>query len=283
MDDSRIVAWVTLDRKLDRKVLPSGGSDAFELTARFVREAELVARLDHPNIVPVYDRGIERGCLWLAMGFIDGTDAAELIGRHPGSLPAGEAVRIVAGAASGLDEAHRVGLLHRDVTPANILIESRAGEPDPVNISDFGAARPIADTAALTEAGSVLATLDYAAPELLAGESFGHRADVYALGCTLFELLTGTAPFPRRSAMDWLFVDCNVDRAPMALEVDKDESVLGDQRWQRAGSSGRMVWATVSASVPSAARISAVGRPACRTFNSTMPPEVSAASRRRSV
>ncbi|MET9487205.1 serine/threonine-protein kinase [Nocardia sp. NPDC006630] len=192
-----LAAHPRLPRHDALKVLAPGGSDEF--TARFVREAELVARLEHPNIVRVYDRGIERGCLWLAMVYVDGIDAAALIRRSPAGVPAGEAVRIVTEAARGLDEAHLAGLLHRDVKPANILLESRPGEPDPVYISDFGVARPMADTEALTEAGSVLATLDYAAPELLAGDPADHRVDVYALGCTLFELLTGTVPFPRSS------------------------------------------------------------------------------------
>ncbi|MEV6772162.1 serine/threonine-protein kinase [Nocardia sp. NPDC051030] len=181
------------------KVLSPTGSGDFEFRTRFIREAELVARLEHPNIVPVYDRGLERGCLWIAMGFVDGIDAAELIRRHPAGVPTETALRIVAETARGLDEAHRLGLLHRDVKPAEILLESLPGLPDRVYISDFGVARPTADTEGLTEAGSVVSALAYAAPELLAGTAVDHRVDVYALGCTLFELLTGVTPFAQSS------------------------------------------------------------------------------------
>ncbi|MFB8001000.1 serine/threonine-protein kinase [Nocardia sp. NPDC056000] len=189
-----LAAHPRLPRRDVLKVLPP--TEDFEFTARFVREAELAARLEHPNIVRVYDRGVERGCLWLAMAFVDGIDAAELIRRHPDGVPAARTVRIVTDVARGLDAAHRAGLLHRDVKPANILIESRSGDTDLAYISDFGVARSMAETEALTEAGTMLATLDYGAPELLSGTAVDHRADVYALGCTLFELLTGTVPFP---------------------------------------------------------------------------------------
>ncbi|WP_067562803.1 serine/threonine-protein kinase [Nocardia acidivorans] len=189
-----LAAHPRLPRRDVLKVLPP--SEDFEFTARFAREAELVAGLEHPNIVRVYDRGVERGCLWLAMGFIDGVDAAELIRRNPEGVPPAQAVRIITEVARGLDAAHHNGLLHRDVKPANILLETRSGETDLAYISDFGVARSMAESEALTEAGAVLATLDYAAPELLAGETVDERVDVYALGCTIFELLTGTVPFP---------------------------------------------------------------------------------------
>ncbi|WP_067821820.1 serine/threonine-protein kinase [Nocardia inohanensis] len=191
------------------KVMTSPGGDAefsgapgefdradAEQAARFRREAELVALLDHPNIVPVFDRGSESGLPWLAMGFVDGIDAAELIRRWPEGVPPDQATHVVTEAARGLDEAHRAGVLHRDVKPANILLEPRPGRADRVYVTDFGIARPVADTARLTAAGTVVATLAYAAPELLTGQAIDQRADVYALGCTLFELLTGTKPFP---------------------------------------------------------------------------------------
>ncbi|WP_280364960.1 serine/threonine-protein kinase [Nocardia wallacei] len=180
------------------KVLPGELGKDPEYRARFAREAELAARLDHPNIVAVRDRGVEHGYLWIAMQLVDGIDAAEALRRTPGGLEPRLAAHIVTEAARGLDEAHRAGLLHRDVKPANLLLEPRGAEQLPrVYVSDFGIARGATDTAGLTETGSVLATVAYAAPEQITGAAVDHRADVYALGCTLYELLTGTKPFPR--------------------------------------------------------------------------------------
>ncbi|MGW4772252.1 serine/threonine-protein kinase [Nocardia sp. NPDC004278] len=176
------------------------GADA-EFRARFIREADLAARLDHPNVVAVHDRGVQDGRLWIAMQFVDGIDAAQLIRRGPAELTPERALHIIDAAARGLDEAHRVGMLHRDVKPANILLQPRPGQPDRVYVTDFGIARAAIETTALTEAGAVLATLAYAAPEQLMAGQIDHRADVYALGCTLYELLTGQKPFPRTTAV----------------------------------------------------------------------------------
>ncbi|WP_194852857.1 serine/threonine-protein kinase [Nocardia sp. SYP-A9097] len=210
-------------------MLSPGGGDDFEFTARFVREAELVARLEHPNIVRVYDRGIERGCLWLAMAFVDGVDAAELLRGNPAGLPPERVAHIVAEVGRGLDEAHRLGLLHRDVKSANILLESRSGEPDLVFISDFEVARPMAESEVLTEDGTVLSALAYAAPEALAGEAVDQRVDVYALGCTLFELLTGTVHFPASSPGH------SVERRIAVCGRAGQHHILGCLRFHRAG------------------------------------------------
>ncbi|MEV6067138.1 serine/threonine-protein kinase [Nocardia sp. NPDC052001] len=180
------------------KVLSAEHGDDVEFRARFAREADLTARLNHPNIVAVHDRGVAEGRLWIAMQLIDGTDAAALLRR--GALEPERALRIVKQAASGLDEAHRAGVVHRDVKPANLLVESRPGQPDRVLVTDFGIGRGAGGTV-LTETGTVLATLAYAAPEQLAAAAIDARTDVYALGCTLYELLTGAKPFPRPSAV----------------------------------------------------------------------------------
>lgn len=166
-----------------------------EFHARFLREAELVARLDHPNIVAVHDRGVFEGQPWIAMQFVEGTDAAALVRAGPAALPVQRVLHIVGSVASGLDAAHRAGMVHRDVKPANILIELRPGRPDQVYISDFGIGRSTDRSTALTEPGSVLGTLSYAAPEQITGAVVDHRADVYALGVTMYELLTGAKPF----------------------------------------------------------------------------------------
>lgn len=193
------VAWhPRLPRRDVLKVLPENHGAADKFGARFLREAELAARLDHPNIVAVHDRGIEHGRPWISMEFVDGIDVAGLL-RRDGPMAPERVVHIVTEAARGLDEAHRSGILHRDVKPANILIEHREDGAERVLVADFGIASAAGDGTALTEVGTVVATLAYTAPESLADEHVDRRADVYALGCTLFEMLTGAPPFPRDS------------------------------------------------------------------------------------
>ncbi|MFI2476564.1 protein kinase [Nocardia xishanensis] len=171
-------------------------SDA-EIRARFEREADLVAQLDHPNIVAVFDRGIEDEQLWISMQFIDGVDAASV---DPRTLPPQRAAQIVAETALALDYAHRMGVLHRDVKPANILLSRSAGQ-ERVLLTDFGIARPREDTNQLTQTGTFTATLAYAAPEQLTGAALDHRTDQYSLACTLYWLFSGTVPFDSPQAV----------------------------------------------------------------------------------
>ncbi|MFE1594038.1 serine/threonine-protein kinase [Nocardia sp. NPDC058705] len=180
------------------KVLAEDNATDAEFRARFLREAELAAALQHQNLVAVRDRGEFDGKLWIATQYVAGFDAAELLRRAGAGLEPARAVHIIGEAARGLDEVHRAGLLHRDVKPANILVAEEPGQPDRVLVTDFGIARRAEDTATLS-AGGLTATLSYVAPEQLAGGRVDHRADVYSLGCTLFQLLTGTVPFPRQT------------------------------------------------------------------------------------
>ena len=174
---------------------------------RFEREADTVAQLDHPNIVPVYDRGSQDGQLWISMRFIDGTNAEKALDAYDqGGMPPERAVRIVGKVASALDYAHKHQLLHRDVKPANILLTPGPDDDDEaerVFLSDFGVAKAIGEAAerisSLTSTGSVVATLDYAAPEQIKGQVLDQSTDIYALGCVLYKLLTGTVPFPGES------------------------------------------------------------------------------------
>ncbi|GAD86640.1 serine/threonine-protein kinase [Nocardia asteroides] len=164
-----------------------------EVRARFEREADLVSRLDHPNIVTVYDRGLDDEQLWISMQFIDGIDAASV---DPETLPPARALQIVKETADALDYAHGMGVLHRDVKPANILLaRSGAGRGERVYLTDFGIARLRDDTGHLTQTGTFTATLAYASPEQLTGASLDHRSDQYSLACTLFWLFTGSGPF----------------------------------------------------------------------------------------
>ncbi|OBK20420.1 hypothetical protein A5634_12915 [Mycobacterium asiaticum] len=165
------------------------------IRARFELEAAHAASLEHPNIVTVYRRGRANDQLWIAMQFIDSTDASEVL-RHGPVNPA-HAVHITTETAKALDHAHAAGVLHRDVKPANILLErSGPGRPGRVLLADFGIAKALAETAQMTQTGMLVASLQYASPEQFDNIKLDGRADVYSLGCTLFHLLTGQLPYP---------------------------------------------------------------------------------------
>ncbi|WP_280345014.1 serine/threonine-protein kinase [Nocardia neocaledoniensis] len=194
-----LAAHPRLPRRDAVKVLDARLAVEPTFRARFEREADLAARLRHPNVVQIFDRGVDGDRLWIAMQFIDGIDAAHLLRQGLSVLTPARAVRIVAEAAKGLDYAHRQGLLHRDIKPANLLIARADDGADEVLVTDFGIARSMGETTSLTSAGSVLGTLAYAAPEQLEGAPLDERTDVYALGGTLYELLTGFVPFQRET------------------------------------------------------------------------------------
>jgi serine/threonine protein kinase len=186
--------------------------------ARFEREADMVARLDHPNIVSVHDRGSQDGQLWISMRFIDGTNAEQALRDEPGGMPPERVVRIIGKVASALDYAHRHGLLHRDVKPANILLTPGPEDEDELErifLSDFGVAKAIGEASesmsSLTNTGSVVATLDYASPEQIKGQALDHRSDIYALGCVLYKLLTGDVPYPAESIVARVYGHLNKD------------------------------------------------------------------------
>jgi serine/threonine-protein kinase len=166
--------------------------------ARFIREADSIAALDHPNIVTVYDRGDTDGTLWIATQYIDGTDAGQLMkDRYPAGMPVEEALAITTAIAEALDYAHDRGLVHRDVKPANILLSQRNHEGDRrIFLADFGIARTLDDSAGLTATNFTVGTFAYAAPEQLMGEAIDGRADQYALAATTYHLLTGITVFP---------------------------------------------------------------------------------------
>ncbi|MEV6214259.1 protein kinase [Nocardia sp. NPDC051833] len=183
-----------LPRLTALKLLSRDLSADDEIRHRFEREADLVAQLEHPNIVNVYDRGNDDDQLWISMQFVAGTDVAT---ADVNVLTPGRAVQIAAETATALDFAHASGVLHRDVKPANILLaKPPIGRPERVVLTDFGIAAVRDSETTLSSAGSITATLAYAAPEHLAGAPLDHRADQYSLACTLFWMLTGSVPFP---------------------------------------------------------------------------------------
>ncbi|WP_405491352.1 ADP-ribosylglycohydrolase family protein [Nocardia sp. NBC_00511] len=167
-----------------------------ETRARFEREANVIAQLDHPNIINVYDRGAEGEQLWIAMQYVDGVDCASI---DPYDLAPERAMEIVVQTAAALDYAHERGVLHRDVKPANILLSRSggigAGFSARALLSDFGIARALDDDAHLTRTGMLNATLAYASPEQLTSAPLDGSSDQYSLACTLFRLLTGQGPF----------------------------------------------------------------------------------------
>jgi serine/threonine-protein kinase len=185
-----------LPRRDALKVLPAALTADHEFRERFSREADLAAELWHPNIVGVHDRGEFEGQLWLSMDYVEGTDAAELLRtRYPSGMPQAEVFEIITAVADALDYAHQRGLLHRDVKPANILLTDADPRSRRILLADFGIAREVGDISGLTATNMVVGTTAYSAPEQLMGSDLDGRADEYALGCTAFHLLTGSAPY----------------------------------------------------------------------------------------
>lgn len=204
MDVVYLARHPRLPRRVALKLLRTDlGSDP-SFVARFQREADTVARLDHPNIVAIDDSGAQDGMLWISMRFIDGDTAAGALAAYVDGMPPERAVQIIEKVAAALDFAHRIQVVHRDVKPANILMtDSDDDDAERVYLTDFGAAKAIGEiemqATALTTAGGVVATLDYAAPEQIEGKPLDGRCDVYALGCVLYKLLTGVIPYPGES------------------------------------------------------------------------------------
>src|SRR5260370_10646398 len=162
--------------------------------ARFDREARHAARLSHPRLVTVFDCGVDGQTPFIVMDLVEGRTLRQVLDQA-GMLPAGEAVRIAAEVCEALEVAHAAGLVHRDITPANIVL---AGGQ--VKVLDFGIARAEGTTTAAGTAG-VLGTAAYLSPEQASGRPAGPQADLYALGCVLFEMLTGAPPFSADSAV----------------------------------------------------------------------------------
>lgn len=181
------------DRELDRPVAIKRLADNLaangEFKQRFLREARLAARLAHPNIVAVYDVGDEDDLPFIVMEYVEGETLGDLL-RRRGRLEPDEAVAIALQACAGLETAHEAGLVHRDIKPQNLLVTPGGT----VKIADFGVARSL-DGTQLTQAGTVLGTAAYLAPEQAAGERVTAAADVYALGAVLYELVTGRPPY----------------------------------------------------------------------------------------
>ncbi len=183
---------IDLKRKVALKILNDRHRDNKELRARFVREARAVAKISHPNVVQVFTTGSFDDRPYLAMEFLDGTDLGSSV-KEQGPWPSLRAAKAILDGSRGLDAAAKAGLIHRDVKPSNLVLL----QTGIVKVTDFGLAKPIeaTDEPALTALGVVVGTPDYIAPEQARGDSIDHRVDIYALGGTLYFLLTGVPPF----------------------------------------------------------------------------------------
>ena len=182
-----------LDRLVAVKVMHPGMGDDDEFAARFVREARAAARLSHPHVVSVFDQGDDGGIVFLAMEYVPGHTLRDVI-RTEAPMPPARALALIEPVASALAAAHRAGLIHRDVKPENVLIEDTASGGR-VKVADFGLAKAIsADTQHTVTGGVLIGTVSYLAPELVVDGRADARADVYAAGVVLFEMLTGHKP-----------------------------------------------------------------------------------------
>ncbi len=210
---------VAMRRRVALKVLPDEASDDVSALERFYREARALAVVDHPNVVRAYDVREADGYHFLVMEFVPGKDLGQLL-RERGRLPIGDAVRYAIQAAAGLGHAHSLGLIHRDVKPANLLVDSVGT----VKVLDLGLARFHGDRDdKLTDeldAGAVRCTPDFVAPEQARGSTVDHRADIYSLGATLHTLLTGRPPF--EGSITHKLVSHQARKARPVHEVRKD-------------------------------------------------------------
>lgn len=202
------------DRTVALKVISPQFADDADFRARFVRESNLAATIEHSNVLPIFRAGDEDGLLYLAMRYVEGTDLGALIADR-GRLDPRHAVEIIVAICDALDAAHAKGLVHRDVKPANVLL-ARQGSKEHAYLTDFGIAKNTDATGGPTMTGSFMGTLDYAAPEQIRSGHVDARTDVYAAGCMLFHALTGRVPFPVDGAVARIYA--HLTTAPPSLE-----------------------------------------------------------------
>src|SRR3954468_7752573 len=219
------------------KVLAPELSDDDKFRERFLREAKMAAGIDHPNVVPIYDTGLHDDALYMVMRYVAGGDLKALL-RASGPLSAQQTLAILGPVARALDAAHGHGLVHRDVKPANILIQRAAnGEIEHIYLSDFGITKHAGSVSGLTGTGALVGTVDYMAPEQIESGTVSARTDVYALGCVFYQCVTGRVPFARDgdAAVLWAHVSDPVQPAsavnaavPAALDAPIGRAMAKD-------------------------------------------------------
>jgi serine/threonine-protein kinase len=228
-----------LKRKVALKLLAPGLAEDAGFRARFLRESQLAAALDHPHIVPVYQAGEVDGLLYIAMRYVVGTDLKALLRAERAFAPE-RALVLVGQVASALDAAHERGLVHRDVKPSNILLTGPNGK-EHCYLADFGLSTSTSDRSA-ADARQIMGTIDYVAPEQIRGLEVDGRADVYSLACLLYECLVGDVPFRRASDVAVVYAHLE-DPLPKASErsttmpaavdavLERGTAKLPDERW----------------------------------------------------
>jgi ABC-type transport system substrate-binding protein/class 3 adenylate cyclase/tRNA A-37 threonylcarbamoyl transferase component Bud32 len=267
---------VTLERRVALKVVTSELSRDARFRERFLHESKLAASLEHPNIVPIHAAGEADGLLYLAMRYVDGRDLAAVLASL-GRIDPARAVAILEQVAAALDAAHAQGLVHRDVKPANILIAKPGGRDEHAYLCDFGLAKHTSTVSSLTGNRAILGTVDYLAPEQIEGKPADGRVDVYALGCVLYECLTGDAPFERDNEIASLLAHVN-DTPPVASERRPElptaldaviASALAKDRELRYATCGELITAAGAAlagEVPAGPAQPPSAAPGLRTF-----------------
>jgi hypothetical protein len=279
------ILYLALEPDLERQVAlkliaPEAAADGV-FAKRFAEESRIAASIEHPNVVPIYAAGSDDGVPFIAMRYVAGSDLGRRISRE-GHLRPEAAVALIAQVAEGLDAIHAAGLVHRDVKPANVLLGGGEGV-EHAYITDFGVARNVTTESGLTQTGRFVGTLDYVAPEQISGGPFDARADVYALGCLLFKLLTGEVPYPREGDAARLYAHLNdpppapslyAPEVSMALDdvVVRAMSKHPDDRYPSAGDLGRAARAALSGTAVAAPeRTVATGAAATRTAAAVQP------------
>lgn len=219
---------LALERPVALKVIRREHSQEERFRERFRRESMVAASIDHPNVIPIFEAGEEGGVLFITMRLVEGTDLRELIAAEWRLEPA-RVARIVRQISGALDAAHARGLMHRDVKPANVLLARR----DHAYLSDFGLAKRADEIGGLTRPGSIVARVEYVAPEQIKNERIDARVDVYALGCLLFEALTGEAPFAKLEGGQAMMAHLDAP-VPSPVELRPDLPVQFDEVVRRA-------------------------------------------------
>lgn len=266
----RIVAVKLLAPELAR-------NESFRL--RFASESRAAAAIDHPHIIPVFAAGESDGVLYIAMRYVEGRDLRTLLDRH-GTLPVPQVVRIATQLASALDAAHAHGLVHRDVKPGNVLVAegTDSEHPEHVYLTDFGLTKKSSSLTGFTTVGQFVGTVDYVAPEQISGKPVDGRGDLYSLGCLVFELLTGSAPYQRENDLALLWAHLHepaplVSQARPGLPAALDAvltTALAKEPGERYGTCMEFAAALRAASLPEVARQRAARAPVAQEV--PMPP-----------
>jgi ABC-type branched-subunit amino acid transport system substrate-binding protein len=199
---------LSLGRPVALKLIAPELAEDERFRSRFLREPRLAASLDHPNVIPIYEAGEHEGQLYLVMRFVEGSDLKSLLERE-GKLPPERALGILGQVAGALDAAHRRALVHRDVKPANVLLDGEGH----AYLTDFGITKQLGGES--TDTGRVVGTFDYLAPEQIRGEPVDGRTDSYALGCVLYECLAGKPPFRRGTEAETLWAHMQEEPTPL--------------------------------------------------------------------